>query len=67
MTSWYHRPLKHGDEGVDVRALQILLRVRMTGVYDHATEVKVRGMRRLWDLPGTGVDQRFADRLGELE
>lgn len=66
MTAWYHRDLTQGMDGVDIRALQLLLKVQVTGVYDDATERKVRGLRRLWDLPGHGVDEAFARRLGDL-
>lgn len=64
--SWYTRPFGLGDQGEDVRAVQLILRAEPTGVYDDATAQKVRGYRRLAGLPGTGVDKFLAQHLGEM-
>lgn len=64
---WYSRPLKPGDQGDDVRAVQLLLRAEPTGFYDDATTRRVRGYRSLKGLPARGdVDERLARELGEL-
>lgn len=66
--SWYSRPLRVGDQGDDVRAVQLLLRAEPTGYYDEATARRVRGYRSLRGLPVRGdVDDRLASTLGELQ
>lgn len=64
--SWYSRRLRPGDQGDDVRALQLLLRAEPTGVYDDQTAQRVRGYRTLRRMPGHGVDDHLAELLGEL-
>jgi peptidoglycan hydrolase-like protein with peptidoglycan-binding domain len=65
--SWYSRPLRLGDQGDDVRALQLLLRAEPTGYYDEQTAMRVRGYRSIRGLPARGdVDDRLAEQLGEL-
>lgn len=65
--SWFARPLRIGDQGEDVRVVQLLLRCEPTGVYDDATAARVRGYRALRRLPlGTGVDDLVATCLGEI-
>jgi peptidoglycan hydrolase-like protein with peptidoglycan-binding domain len=65
--SWWTRPLTLGDQGEDVRAVQLLLRVEPTGVFDEATRAKVRGYQTLRQLGRTGrVDETTAIYLGEL-
>lgn len=67
MSSWYSRRLQPGDQGEDVRAVQLLLRAEPTGYYDSETERRVRGYRLLKGLPNRGdVDERLARELGEL-
>lgn len=63
--SWFIRPLRRGDSGWDVLTVQHRLRVEPTGVYDHATDAKVNGLRRIYQLPGEGLDERLAQRIGE--
>lgn len=65
--SWYTRPLALGDQGEDVRTVQMLLRVEPTGVFDDATRAKVRGYQTLRQIRRTGrVDEITAIHLGEL-
>lgn len=65
--SWYSRRIRVGDQGDDVRAVQLLLRAEPTGYYDDATAMKVRGYRQLRGLEPRGdVDERLAALLGEL-
>lgn len=64
---WFVRPLRPGDQGEDVRTVQLLLRVPPTGVFDSITEAKVRGYRVLRGLPNSPVvDDKTAMLLGEL-
>lgn len=65
--AWFTRPLYPGDQGEDVRTVQLLLRCEPTGVFDHATATRVRGYRMLaHHPPGSSVDERVATSLGEL-
>jgi peptidoglycan hydrolase-like protein with peptidoglycan-binding domain len=65
--SWYTRDLALGDQGEDVRTVQLLLRAEPTGVYDDQTRAKVRGYQTLRQLRRTGrVDEITAITLGEL-
>jgi len=65
--SWYRRPLKPGDQGEDVKIVQLHLRAEPTGFYDEATTRRVRGYRKLRGLPVRGdVDERLAALLGEI-
>lgn len=65
--TWYIRPLRLGDQGDDVRAVQLLVRAAPTGYYDEDTARRVRGYRSLRRLPIRGdVDERLAAELGEL-
>jgi hypothetical protein len=65
--AWYSRPLKPGDQGEDVRVVQLLLRAEPTGYYDELTTRRVRGYRMLRGLPPKGdVDDELARLLGEL-
>lgn len=65
--TWYSRPLRPGDQGDDVRAVQLLLRAEPTGYYDDETTRRVRGYRSIRKLPIRGdVDERLAAELGEL-
>jgi peptidoglycan hydrolase-like protein with peptidoglycan-binding domain len=67
--SWYTRDLAVGDQGEDVRTVQLLLRCEPTGVYDDNTRAKVRGYQTLRQIQ-TGrsgrVDEVTAIHLGEL-
>lgn len=65
--SWYVRPLGVGDQGEDVRVIQLLLRCDPTGVFDDQTRAKVRGYQTLRQIGRTGrVDEVTAIYLGEL-
>lgn len=65
--NWYSRPLSLGDQGEDVRTVQLLLRLEPTGVYDEPTRAKVRGYQTLRQLRRTGaVDELTAIYLGEI-
>jgi peptidoglycan hydrolase-like protein with peptidoglycan-binding domain len=65
--SWYARDLVLGDQGEDVRTVQLLLRCEPTGVFDDATRAKVRGYQTLRQIKRTGrVDEITAIHLGEL-
>lgn len=65
--SWYVRPLGPGDQGEDVRVVQLLLRVEPTGVYDDTTRARVRGYQTLRRVQRSGrVDEPTAVLLGEL-
>jgi hypothetical protein len=65
--SWYSRPLRLGDQGQDVLAVQLHLRADPTGYYDQDTARRVRGYRALRQLPiRSDVDERLAAELGEL-
>jgi peptidoglycan hydrolase-like protein with peptidoglycan-binding domain len=65
--SWYARDLTLGDQGEDVRTVQLLLRCEPTGVFDDATRAKVRGYQTLRQIKRTGrVDEITAIHLGEL-
>jgi peptidoglycan hydrolase-like protein with peptidoglycan-binding domain len=56
-----------GDQGEDVRTVQLLLRCEPTGVFDDATRAKVRGYQTLRQIKRTGrVDEITAIHLGEL-
>ncbi len=64
---WYVRDLGLGDQGEDVRTVQLLLRVEPTGVFDDSTRAKVRGYQTLRQIGRTGrVDEVTAIYLGEL-
>lgn len=65
--SWFTRAFGIGDQGDDVRAVQLLLRAEPTGVFDDQTAGRVRGYRRLCGLGRSSlVDVELAQRLGEL-
>lgn len=67
MPSWFTRPLRPGDQGDDVRTVQLLLRAEPTGFYDDATARRVRGYRVLRGLPPRpDVDDKLSMLLGEL-
>lgn len=64
---WFTRKFGIGDQGEDVRAVQLLLRAEPTGVFDDQTAARVRGYRRLCGLGASSiVDADLAKRLGEL-
>lgn len=66
--SWFTRRLRPGDQGEDVRIVQLLLRAEPTGYYDEETARRVRGYRSLRGLPIRGdVDVKLAEQLGELK
>lgn len=50
-----HLILAKAHEGVDVLELQRRLYAPMTGIYDAATEQRVRGFQKAAGLPETGV------------
>jgi len=65
--NWYSRDLKPGDQGEDVRAVQLLVRAKPTGYFDEATARRVRGYQQLRGLKPTGiVTEITANYLGEL-
>ena len=65
--SWFTRPFGPGDQGEDVRALQLLLRAEPSGYYDDATTMRVRGYRLIRGLPPRGdCDDELARAIGEL-
>lgn len=65
--TWFTRPLYPGDQGEDVKIVQLLLRAEPTGIYDPQTTARVRGYRMLSRFhPGSSVDERVATSLGEL-
>lgn len=65
--NWYSRDLKPGDQGEDVRIVQLLIRAEPTGYFDDATTRRLRGYQRLRGLRPTGrVDETTANYLGEL-
>ncbi len=65
--SWYVRDLTLGDQGEDVRTIQLLLRLEPTGIFDAETRAKVRGYQTLRQIGRSGrVDEVTAIYLGEL-
>lgn len=68
MPVWFRRALASGDSGDDVRTVQHLLGLSLTGVMDEATVMTVRGFQRNVGIAATGeVDAETADALGEQE
>lgn len=64
--SWYTRVLALGSEGGDVELVQRKLHAAQSGVYDAATEARVRGLQKHHNLPVTGiVDDVTAEAIGE--
>ena len=65
--AWFTRSLRPGDQGDDVRALQLLIGAEPSGFYDEETARRVRGYRSIRGLEIRGdVDERLARELGEL-
>lgn len=65
--SWFVRPLGLGDQGEDVRTVQLLLKAEPTGVFDDQTRAKVRGYQTLHQITRSGlVDETTAIYLGEI-
>lgn len=64
--SWFYREFGLRDSGSDVNVVQRRLGAPFTGVFDEETEVRVRGLQRLYGLRETGVvNAGTARRIGE--
>lgn len=62
---WWTRVLCIGSLGLDVEAVQQLLGLKQTGVYDYDTAAAVRGMQMMQRVDPTGeVDEATAVILG---
>lgn len=62
---WWHRPLRLGDTGPDVVAVQTILGGPVGGVFDKYTHMLVRGAQTAAGIPPDGVvDEATAQAIG---